>query len=71
MRTTFEIIFNENIDHQYYPEASLFSKNSIIVDADSRHAIPKGKEQIALQIKGEFKTYSNVFSVCPYVYDEG
>ena len=69
---TFEIIFNEiQIDKNNYPEASMYSKNSIVVDADSRYVIPSGKDQVKLSIKGEFKVYTNVWAVCPYVYNEG
>lgn len=70
-QTTFEIIFNDKIDSSIYPEASIFSKNSIVVDADNRYAIPCGDKKIKLSINGEFKTYSNVWAVCPYYYDEG
>ena len=71
-QTTFEIIFDApSIDVSIYPEASMFSKNSIIVDADSRCAIPCGDGKVKLSIKGEFKTYSNVWAVCPYYYAEG
>ncbi len=69
---TFEIIFNEvKIDHTLYPEASMHSKNSIVVDADSRYVIPSGDGKVKLSIKGEFKLYTNVWAVCPYVYNEG
>ena len=70
-RTTFEIIFLANeIDASIYKEASMSSKNSIIVDADNRFAIPCGKEQVKICIKGEYKIYSNVFAVCPYYYND-
>lgn len=69
---TFEIIFNANqIDHKQYPEASMYSKNSIVVDSDRRYVIPSGKDQVKISIDGEFKVYTNVFAVCPYVYKEG
>ena len=69
--TTFEIIFLANeIDTSMYKEASMVSKNSIVVDADNRFAIPCGKEQVKISIKGEYKIYSNVFAVCPYYYND-
>lgn len=69
---TFEIIFETNqIDHKQYPEASMYSKNSIVVDSDRRFVIPSGDGKVKLSIKGEFKVYTNVFAVCPYVYNDG
>jgi len=68
-QTTFEIIFNANqIDSSIYPEASMTSKNSIVVDADNRYAITSGKDEVKLSINGQIKTYSNVWAVCPYFY---
>jgi len=71
MRTTFEILFNDIIDDKNYPEATMYTRTSIVVDADTRYVICKGKGQISLQIKGEPKVYSNVWAVAPYVYNEG
>ena len=71
MRTTFEILFNDIIDINNYPEATMYTKTSIVVDSDNRYVICKGKEQIKLEIKGESKIYSNVWAVAPYVYNEG
>jgi len=69
METTFEIIFDApSIDTSVYPEATMTSKNSIVVDADSKYAIPCGNGQVKLSINGEFKVYNNVWAVCPYVY---
>lgn len=69
-QTTFEIIFNDKIDASMYPEASMTSKNAIIVDADNKYAIASGKDEIKLFINAQIKTYSNVWAVCPYYYDE-
>lgn len=70
-QTTFEIIFDApSIDVSAYPEATMFSKNSIVVDADRKYAIPCGDGKVKLSINGDFKTYSNVWAVCPYVYDD-
>lgn len=70
-RTTFEIIFNCNeMDTSIYPERTMYSKNSIVVDSDNRYAIPSGKDEVKIFIKGELKTYSNVFAVCSYYYQD-
>jgi len=71
MKTTFEIIFDCNeLDLSMYAEASMISKNSIVVDADSRYAIPCGNGQVRLSINGQFKLYDNVWAVAPYVYND-
>ena len=68
-KTTFEIIFDCNeMDTSIYPERTMFSKNSIVIDADNRHIIPSGKEEVKILVNGQYKVYKNVFSVCPYVY---
>lgn len=70
-QTTFQIIFNApSVDTSVYPEASMSSKNSIVVDADDKYTIPCGDGEVKLYINGKFKTYSNVWAVCPYCYDE-
>ena len=69
---TYEIIFcAPSIDASQYPERTMHTKNSIIVDCTGRHIIPCGVDQVKLSIDGEFKTYYNVFSVSPYHYNEG
>ena len=66
---TFEIIFNANeIDSNLYPECTMFGKNSIVVDSDRRYIIPSAEDTVKIFIKGELKTYTNVFAVAPYVY---
>ncbi len=68
---TFEIIFDApSIDCTLYPERSMQGINSIVVDCDGRHIIPKGDGIVMLKVKNDWKTYTNVFSVCPYVYQE-
>jgi hypothetical protein len=68
---TFEIIFDApSVDVSIYPERTMQSNNSIVVDSTSRHIIPVGKNEVMLKIDKEYKTYRNVFSVCPYVYNE-
>jgi len=69
---TFEIIFDASeIDSKLYPECTMFGKNSIVVDSDRRYVIPSGDGKVKLSINGEFKVYTNVFAVAPYVYNEG
>lgn len=71
-QTTFEILFDApSIDHSLYPEASMISKNSIVVDADNGYVLPCGDREVKLRINGEFKIYTNVWAVCPYWYNEG
>jgi len=70
--TTFRIIFNANqIDSSIYPEASMYSKDSIVVDADNKYVIPSGKEEIKLYVDGDYKVYRNVLAITPYYYNEG
>jgi hypothetical protein len=72
MKDTYQINFLTNeIDENLYPEASMFGKSCIVVDVDNNHIIPSGKDEIKLLINGEYKTYTNVFSIQPYVYNEG
>ena len=66
---TFEIIFDApEIDSKLYPECTMFSKNSIVVDSDRRYVIPYAEDTVKIFINGELKTYTNVFAVAPYVY---
>lgn len=70
-RATYQINFYQNkIDENLYPEATMIGKSCIVVDADDRHIIIAGEGKIKLLIDNEYKIYENVFSVHSYVYDE-
>jgi hypothetical protein len=70
--TTYRIIFNESdIDIKKYPEASMSSKDSIVVESDNGYVIPSGKEEIKLYVNGDYKVYRNVLAITPYYYNEG
>ena len=67
-----QIRFNSNIDKSLYPEASMTSTNSIVIDSDSDKVL-MGDEvgQICVYMGNDRKVYNHVAYVQPYYYNEG
>lgn len=66
----YEIIFYNPINGKKYPEAVLYGKNCIVVEAIS-HIIISGKNEITLSVDGKVIVYKNVWAIRPYHYEEG
>lgn len=68
---TYEITFKSKIDLKDYPEASMHTSDSIVVDVFSPIITLVGIKCIELRVyQDERITYSNVESVQPFYYND-
>ena len=66
-----EIVFNNVINHEDYPEAKELGMNSIVVNTDTDNIWLGGKlGEIGVFMNKVEKTYSNVIKVSPYYEEE-
>ena len=67
----YEIVFTKSVDNKDFPEASMYSHNSIVVDEDKPQIYMTGIGCVKLSVDGRDMIYNNVLYIKPYYYDEG